>query len=77
MPQPNAAKLAPPKKGSGKPKAGGGKDKAALELKEYNEAKQINKDIIACELEAVINNHLYETDLHALKDSSFWLMGWR
>ena len=36
-----------------------------------------NKDIIACELEAVINNHLYETDLHSLKDSSFWLMGWR
>ena len=36
-----------------------------------------NKDIIACELEAVINNHLYETDLHALKDSFFWLMGWR
>jgi len=48
MPQPNAAKRTPPKKGSGKPKAGGGKDKAALELKEYNEAKQINKDIIAC-----------------------------
>ena len=44
MPQPNAAKLTPPKKGSGK----GGKDKAAPELKEYNEAKQINKDIIAC-----------------------------
>ena len=36
-----------------------------------------NKDIIACELEAVINKHVYETDWHALKDSSFWLMGWR
>lgn len=48
MPQSNAAKRTPPKKGSGKPKAGGGKDKAALELNEYNEAKQINKDIIAC-----------------------------
>jgi tryptophan-rich hypothetical protein len=36
-----------------------------------------NEDIIACELEAVINNHLYELDWQALKDSSCWLMGWR
>ena len=36
-----------------------------------------NTDIIACELEAVINHHLYEIDWHELKESSCWLMGWR
>ncbi len=36
-----------------------------------------NEDIIACELEALINNHLYELDWQALKDSTCWLMGWR
>jgi tryptophan-rich hypothetical protein len=36
-----------------------------------------NEDIIACELEAVINNHLYKLDWQVLKDSSCWLMGWR
>ena len=36
-----------------------------------------NTDIIACELEAVINNHLYQIDWHELKESSCWLMGWR
>jgi tryptophan-rich hypothetical protein len=32
--------------------------------------------IIACELEAVINNNSYEIDWQVLKDSSCWLMGW-
>ncbi|KJV05602.1 TIGR02450 family Trp-rich protein [Methylocucumis oryzae] len=36
-----------------------------------------NEVIIACELEAVINNNLYELDWQALKDTSYWLMGWR
>jgi hypothetical protein len=47
MPRDNAAKLTPSKKGSGKPK-GGGKDKAALDLKEFEEAKRINNDTIIC-----------------------------
>lgn len=36
-----------------------------------------NEDIIACQLEAVINNNIYEIDWQELKDSSCWLMGWR
>ncbi len=36
-----------------------------------------NEDIIACELEAVINHHSYQLNWQALKDSSCWLMGWR
>ncbi len=36
-----------------------------------------NADIIACELEAVINNNIYEIEWQALKDSSCWLMGWQ
>jgi len=36
-----------------------------------------NADIIACELEAVINNTIYEIEWQALKDSSCWLMGWQ
>ena len=47
MPRDNAAKLTPSKKGSGKPK-GGGKDKAALDLKEFEEAKRIKNDTIIC-----------------------------
>jgi len=35
-----------------------------------------NEDIIGCELEAVINNNLYEIDWNDLKDSSCWLIGW-
>ena len=35
-----------------------------------------NEEIIACELEAVINNNLYEMDWKELKDSSCWLTGW-
>ncbi|MDI1231475.1 MAG: TIGR02450 family Trp-rich protein [Methylobacter sp.] len=36
-----------------------------------------NADIIACELEAVINNNIYEIEWQALKDSSCWLIGWQ
>jgi len=35
-----------------------------------------NEEIIACELEAVINNNLYKMDWKGLKDSSCWLIGW-
>jgi tryptophan-rich hypothetical protein len=35
------------------------------------------QEIIACELEAVINNNSYEINWQILKDSSCWLMGWR
>jgi len=34
------------------------------------------EEIIACELEAVINKNIYEIEWQALKDSSCWLMGW-
>jgi tryptophan-rich hypothetical protein len=33
--------------------------------------------IVACELQAVISNNVYEIDWHLLKDSSCWQMGWR
>jgi tryptophan-rich hypothetical protein len=33
--------------------------------------------IIACELEAVINNSLYQLDWHELKDSNRWINGWK
>lgn len=36
-----------------------------------------NEDIIACELEAVINHRIDQLNWQALKDSSCWLMGWR
>jgi len=36
-----------------------------------------NEDIIACQLEAVINNNSYEIAWQTLKDSSCWLMGWQ
>jgi tryptophan-rich hypothetical protein len=35
-----------------------------------------NEDIIACQIEAVINNNCYEINWQTLKDSSCWLMGW-
>jgi tryptophan-rich hypothetical protein len=35
------------------------------------------QEIIACKLEAVINNNSYEIDWQVLKDSSLWLMGWQ
>ncbi|MDP3010131.1 MAG: TIGR02450 family Trp-rich protein [Methylococcales bacterium] len=36
-----------------------------------------NEDIIACQLEAVINNNSYEIAWQTLKDSSCWLIGWQ
>lgn len=33
--------------------------------------------IIACELEAVINKHLYRLDWHELVDSNRWIIGWK
>jgi len=36
-----------------------------------------NEDIIACELEAVLTNTVYETDWQELKNTTCWLMGWR
>jgi len=35
-----------------------------------------NKEIIACELEAVINNKIYGIDWRELKDAKVWRMGW-
>lgn len=36
-----------------------------------------DENIIACELEAVINKKCYEIDWQRLKESSSWLMGWK
>ena len=36
-----------------------------------------DETILSCELEAVINNNVYEIDWQQLKDSSLWLMGWK
>lgn len=33
--------------------------------------------LIACELEAVINNNVYRVNWQELKDSTVWLMGWK
>ena len=33
--------------------------------------------IVSCELEAIINNNVYQIDWQQLKDSSRWLMGWK
>jgi tryptophan-rich hypothetical protein len=35
-----------------------------------------NQAVIICQLEAVINNNVYEIDWLELKDSSCWQMGW-
>ena len=35
-----------------------------------------NEEIIACELEAVINKKLYAMDWKELKHSSCWLISW-
>lgn len=63
-----------------------------LLLSKWTAAKPVNKErhfivtklirdendvVIACELEALINQHVYETAWRVLKDSSVWLMGWR
>ncbi|NOT83748.1 MAG: TIGR02450 family Trp-rich protein [Methylococcaceae bacterium] len=34
------------------------------------------EEIIACELEAVINNQVYIINWQELKNSACWLMGW-
>ncbi|MSR16522.1 MAG: TIGR02450 family Trp-rich protein [Methylococcaceae bacterium] len=39
----------------------------------YNE----DQIIISCELEAVINQHIYQMDWQELKDSACWQMGWK
>lgn len=39
--------------------------------------KDINDEIIACKLEAVINKSVYEIDWTVLKDKQQWLMGWK
>ena len=36
-----------------------------------------DETILSCELEAIINNNVYEIDWQQLKDSSLWLMGWK
>ena len=36
-----------------------------------------DENIIACELEAVINKKIYEIDWQLLKESSSWVMGWK
>ena len=36
-----------------------------------------DETIVSCELEAIINNNVYEIDWQQLKDSSCWLMGWK
>ncbi len=36
-----------------------------------------DETILSCELEAIINNNVYQIDWQQLKDSSLWLMGWK
>lgn len=36
-----------------------------------------DETILSCELEAIINNNVYEIDWQQLKDSSLWIMGWK
>ena len=36
-----------------------------------------DETILSCELEAIINNNVYEIDWQQLKYSSLWLMGWK
>jgi len=36
-----------------------------------------DEQIIACELEAVINKKHYEIDWRCLKEASSWVMGWK
>lgn len=39
--------------------------------------KDDEENIIACQLQAVINKNHYEMDWNELKDSKTWLMGWK
>lgn len=36
-----------------------------------------NNKLTECQLEAVINNHLYTIDWQQLKNQQQWLMGWK
>jgi len=36
-----------------------------------------DETILSCELEAIINNNVYEIDWQQLKYSILWLMGWK
>ena len=36
-----------------------------------------NEIIISCELEAVINRHIYQMDWQELKDCTCWQIGWK
>jgi tryptophan-rich hypothetical protein len=36
-----------------------------------------SKEIIECQLEAIINNKIYLIDWQQLKDNQQWLMGWK
>ena len=36
-----------------------------------------NRQVIACELEAVIDHQSYRIDWHELQDESRWAMGWK
>lgn len=36
-----------------------------------------NKKLTECQLEAVINNHVYNIDWQQLKNQQQWLMGWK
>ncbi|MEH6455966.1 MAG: TIGR02450 family Trp-rich protein [Cocleimonas sp.] len=38
--------------------------------------KNEDDEIIACNLEAVINKNVYEMDWAELKNKEIWLMGW-
>jgi tryptophan-rich hypothetical protein len=54
----------------------------AVEQKErhFVVSKLIRDDdgnIIACELEAVINKRVYEVDWQQLKQDTRWIMGWQ
>jgi len=36
-----------------------------------------NRDVIGCDLEAVINKHIYQINWQELKNDECWLMGWK
>lgn len=36
-----------------------------------------DETVIACKIEAVINNNIYTIDWQELKDSSRWITGWK
>ena len=36
-----------------------------------------SKDVVLCELEAVMTTHVYSIDWQELKDSDVWRQGWK